>query len=379
MFSDTTLPTIAGILWILGVIALLIGGIIYYARRGRDEQSARAALSPQVKEISPNKEKEGYRIDLRQPHDHFAVRNRFGRWVVLFLVVGILLLFPTLFGMLWGSFWGGFAINLGGLLGFIGGMYLIYLLSRRLVVYNQEWSAYVTQDPFTGENVPYGPGAHPSYPWEQRNAEGNESLEVITKPFSVPVQTSTAQVEVENSFQYAVDLRGITKFIGNDTSTIEGGYIAFMQSFLTARYATMTAEEARKDIGPTNAALADAFMGTAGDEVEPVDFEDKFGIITVSLVIKSIKLPAAVQKTRDAIDEAAMLHKVVASMIGLTPEELTAKLKSGEITKERHDKLLNRAMATSDNATMDIKVIEGLEGAGGALAAGLFATDKPKR
>lgn len=131
----------------------------------------------------------------------------------------------------------------------------------------------------------------------------------------------------------------------------------------------MTAEEARKDIANTNIALSNAFMGTDISNTVPINFEAKFGIVTVSLVIKSLKLPAAVQKTRDALDEAAMLHGIVAKMIGTTPEGLTAKLESGEIDKERHDKLLNRAMATSENATMDINVIEG--NLGNAVAMGL--------
>jgi hypothetical protein len=198
-----------------------------------------------------------------------------------------------------------------------------------------------------------------SFPWEQRNEEGNESLEVITRLFTVGVQTKTAKVEAQGSYQYAIDLANITNFIGNDASTIEEGFLAFIQSFLTEEYANLDAETARAKIGDTNERLADEFMGKEDGGLTPVDFERKFGLITVSVVIKGLILPQAVQDARNAIDEANTMFEVVARLHGMSKEELKTKRDSGEINDKTYKEWLNRAMTVSKTATMRINVIEG--------------------
>lgn len=359
MYAVLVVLAIFGILLIVG--SLIIGRTSTSGAVSRDR--IRATTTDQ----------KGYRIDLRPPHDREAPRNKAARLLQLLIVIGIVMIAPILFGALWGSFIGGVWVKIGLLAGALVGLWLFSFITKRLFIYVPEWSAYVTQDPFTGNNVPYGPGLHVSYLWEQRNEDGNEPMDVITETFTVPVQTTTSRIDAECMFQYAADLRGITTFIGNDASTIREGYNGFFESFLSSRLAGMSAEEARNSIGALNEELANNFQSHENSEESVL--EKSFGIIAVSLIIKKLVLPAAVQKTRDAIDEAATMQKVVAGIYGLKPEDLATKLASKEISVADYNRMLNRAMAISENAEGEVKIIEGLEnvGAAGALAAGVFA------
>ena len=262
------------------------------------------------------------------------------------------------------------------LVGFVVGAYLEYLGTQRLIIYDEEWTAYVTNEPFSGENVAYGPGAHPSHFWEQRNKKGNYSLERITRVFTVGVSTKTSRVTATVTYQYAIYLPWILNFIGNDISTIEDGFIGFLESFLTEKLADETAEDARKQVRQINTDLAQKFMqvkNLAGATAR--EFEEKNGILSVSILITGLALPEAVQKTRDAVDEARVLMEAAAKMMHLEPDAFMQQVIEGKIPWSQYEKILNRAMALSENATLSIMAVEGDIGSLGAAALARFAQD----
>ncbi|MFA5942290.1 MAG: hypothetical protein WC798_01305 [Candidatus Paceibacterota bacterium] len=266
----------------------------------------------------------------------------------------------------WGSMFGHAPIGL--LVGFgIGGAFVAQLAPSRMFVYNPEWTGYVTQDIFRGTMIPYGPGFHFSHWWEERNKQGNYSLKVITRDFRADVATQTAKVEISGKYEYAIDLALIVRAIGVDETTIESGITAFIESFLTSQCAGENADDVRKSIDKLNDNLADEFMclqeqhenfECEEENKELASFGNKYGFITVSVVIDNIKLPEAAQKTRDAIDEAVALHSVVAAMYGISSEELKNMLASKTISVKDYNTMLNRALAASDNAKMNLNVIE---------------------
>jgi len=316
--------------------------------------------------------KKGYRIKLEKPNDdQITDRDRFGRWAWLIVCSVIIFAFPTWLLWYWASFINPVIGFIGGLLGFgVGGYIASKLIPDRFLTDNKEWTAFVTQDMFGGGMVPYGPGLHPSYFWEERSKEGNYPLTVITRPFSVSIATKTSEVTVKGEYEYAMSLRRITLAIGVDESTIDEGITAFIESFLTNICADKDAEWVRGHINDLNEALAVEFMEREGGGEDPTSFEARFGFVTVSIVISNILLPKAVQKTRDAKDEATQLFEVVAQMYGIESAELKRRLKDKEISTDDYNKMLNRAMAVSDNATtMSINVIEGDAGAALAGAA----------
>ncbi|MCX6787623.1 MAG: hypothetical protein NT108_00470 [Candidatus Kaiserbacteria bacterium] len=302
----------------------------------------------------------GYRIDLRPPHDgQIKTRNRFFRLMWFLISTGFIIGAPTALVGYWGLLIGHETI--GYLLGFCGGGTLArWIIPDRMLIYNPEWTGYVTQNMFTGTMIPYGPGLHLSHWWEERNKNGNYSLKVITRPFSVGISTQSAKVIVGGKFEYAIDLALIERAIGVDASTIESGITAFIDSFLTSQCAQMDAGEVRKQITELNEKLSLEFMSRKEGGKDPISFGSKYGFITVSVVIDSIAFPSAVQKTRDAIDEAEVLHEVVARLYGYEPAMLKTKIASGEISTDAYNKMLNRALTVSGNDTkMDITVVEG--------------------
>jgi hypothetical protein len=316
----------------------------------------------------------GYRIDLKPPHDNMIdwdKRDRPTRWLSMIFTTLVLVFAPALFLRIWGILINETMGTLGFWIGFaIGGVLVARFAPARMWVYNPEWTGYVTQNALSGKMVIYGPGLHPSHWWEVRNKEGNWSLQVITRSFETSIATKTSSVTVSGKYEYAMNLPQLDRAIGIDESTIDEGITAFIKSSLTEVCAEKNAEDVTGMIGELNQTLAEEFMKAEKDDVETPEDErlaerlgDKYGFVTVSIVIDNIKLPAAVQKTRDAKDEAAQLFEVVAKMYGYEDEDsknqLRADVRSGKITKQQYNEMLNRALAASENATMNITVVEG--------------------
>jgi len=309
-------------------------------------------------------------IDLRVPYDSQVDRNRPLRWIVFGLTIMLILSFPLGIGWYLGSLTGyGTASAFGALVGFgIGATTLESFVGKYLAIYNAEWTGNVTNDSFAGTMVPYGPGLHPSLPWEVRNKEGNYPLHVITKAFQVGISTKTARVVVDGEYQYQMDLPLIVRAIGVDATTIENGLTAFVDARLTAKGAGQSADEIRSEIENINEELRKEFMD---DNVPDIaNIREQYGFRTVGLVIDRITLPEDVQRTRDALDEAEQLNKVMLALYGISKAEFDLQRgPNGSITPAIADQMLTRAMGVSRNAEVKVNVIDipGLNG----IATGL--------
>ncbi|HUY05271.1 MAG TPA: hypothetical protein VMV62_00945 [Candidatus Paceibacterota bacterium] len=309
----------------------------------------------------------GYRIDLRKPDDSQVNRDRFSRWLSLIACTIIMYAGPT--GILW--YWGsliGYPF-IGSLVGFgVGGYIASIIIPDRFLINNQEWTAYVTQSMFNGKMVTYGPGLHPSHWWEERSKIGNYPLDVMTRSFVTSIATATSRIMIHTEYEYAISLHSVSLAIGIDESTIEGGLVGFIQSFLTSKCATRSAEWARTNVETLNGALASEFMSTEVNRWKPGNLERRYGFVTVSIVVSAVTLAEGVQNALDAIDEARTDRRIVAELYGITVEELNAKMASKEISQEDFNKSLDRAMTMSKEATMNVSVIEG--GAAAVLVEG---------
>jgi hypothetical protein len=94
------------------------------------------------------------------------------------------------------------------------------------------------------------------------------------------------------------------------------------------------------------------------------ELEIKYGAKTVNLFLETIQLPEAAQHTRDAVDEATQLIKIVAKLAGYTgdkaDEDYQRAVKTGTITHQQNKELMDRAMAVSNNNTrINVNTIEG--------------------
>ncbi len=322
----------------------------------------------------------GYRIDIERPKDSDINRERGERAVSAIFSSAVILAVPWLL-----IGWIGTMLDFpatGLLIGFIiGGITLSKVVPKRMVIINPEWCGYVTQDiGHNGGMVSYGPGVHASHWWEQRNAAGNYSLMVQPQPFNVGVTTMSGKVIFDGQYEYAIDLKVIDRAIGVSKAVVENGITAFIENFLTVYAADKLSKDVRskaalEDLGSQ---LQTMMMDTGGTLSS---IRNKYGYRTVAIIIDKVTLPEDVQQTRSAIDEAEALFEVVAKLYGLTTTELTRQIGDNTITAEAYQKMLTRAMAVSGNkTTIDVKVVEGLEGnPAGAVAATLDALKGGKK
>lgn len=328
--------------------------------------------------------KKGYRIKLPIPHDRDIERNRVSRWVELILYSIAMLLVPTFLLRWWGSFVDypviGTFVGLG-----LGVWFASQIIPNWFLIDNPEWTAYVTQDMFSGEMITYGPGLHPSKWGEERNEEGNIALEAVPLSLSVAIATGTSQVIVSVDYEYARRLSAVKGAIGFDAAAIEKGITPFIKSFLIsecngkvdkddANSKDKDAKWTRAHIDDLNAALAEKFMSVGVDGQTPGKFEEGYGIILVSIAISSITLPPAVQKSLDAIDESASQLAIVAKLYGYGDDVAALErdiLAGTKITKKEYTEMMEHAMAVSENAEMKIQVFRGdIPSAAASLAKG---------
>ena len=301
-------------------------------------------------------------IQLEVPRDAQAERVRWTRWVVDVLIAWLTVYLPyTVVGYVGG------ALDhpvIGGFIGFGIGVWLLGLLMPRLLVDNPEWSAYVTLNPFWGSAMAsYGPGIHPAFPWEERNADGNYSLRVITRPFSLTTPTKTSAVTISGRLFYHASLRRLTRAIGVDKEVVEEGNIAFIDSHLISILGEKEAESAVKETAAIGKTLNEDFRDrpavTPTDAATMEEFEEKLGYSTAAIVIDKIAYAPKVQEALDAVSESRKMSEIAATLLGVNQKELAEMLKNKVITVKQVKEMVDRALVTSGNATMQLNVIEG--------------------
>ncbi len=246
----------------------------------------------------------------------------------------------------------------------IAGEIYAKILPRRLLNITPEAQALITQNPFGGGLVVYGPGVTIPFPWEGKTIKSNYSLQVINRSFAVAVPTITGLANIVGNFQYSAVLDKVEKIVRADDTQIDEGFTGYIEAFLTDYLTELTLEKARGQIQDLNKELRTKFMELRvedGDNnaLTGAQFLDAFGIKAFVIQIRSIKLPDAVQKTQDAIAEAEGNFKVVATIYGTEVEVLKKKLQDGSISREDFQKMLEYAFAASENAEMKINVYRG--------------------
>lgn len=300
-----------------------------------------------------------YASDLSPVRDKDIDRDRFGRHIVGLLTTAVIFMIPIAVAGYWDTLVGGSGI-IGSVLGFcVGTAIASTVIPSKILIDNEENTAYVTLNPFTGKMVAYGPGWHVSYPWEQRNADGTMSLELVSSEILLTVPTMTSEVKLTGIHQYSRSLRYIIKAVRLDSDQVEKDLLKLIIGRISEWASQMPdAMAAVNDVPNLNARLAQIFVDPPADFKAGFDY--RYGIENALVAITSATLHDDLQRTRDAVEEAKTLFAVVAGLYGLTPDKLDKKLDSGAIKPEQYREMLNRAMAVSKNDTkMNIHVIEG--------------------
>ncbi|MDB5244813.1 MAG: hypothetical protein JWN18_683 [Parcubacteria group bacterium] len=303
-------------------------------------------------------------IQIEKPRDSVTSRDWAFRWMVNMVISALVICVP-LFALL---YVGGRLDHplIGGTIGYVVGIWVLSLLLPRMIVSNPEYTGYVTLNSFKpgdAEMVTYGPGFHMALPWEERNANGTYSLRVITREFTLTTPTKSSAITIEGRLFYNASLKFLENAVGVDKEVVEEGNIAFIDSYLITKLSEIDAEEAASKIKQIGIDLNKDFRDTPAitgvGTATPEEFEKKFGYSTAAIAIDKVILAPKVQEAIDAISEARKMNEIATGLLGISQADLAEMLKNKIITVKQVKEMLDRALVTSGNATMQLNVVEG--------------------
>ena len=307
-------------------------------------------------------------------HDSMAKRDRAARWGFLILTVAVVIFPLTAVGIAVGgvidfhsSKW------IFGTAGFCFGVFSILKLFPRYWIVVPQTSAFVTTNQFAPKgknpNIPYGPGGHPAFPWELRAESGNITLDILTVSYHEKVPTKESEMIVDGTVQFKFSLGHITTVVGIDITTIEQGFIAQINEWLSQRLSDMDGAEAKNSIAKLRREIETEFEETRKDNLL-----EEYGVLVTGFQLSSIDFPKAVQDVRDTIDEAKRIGEGIWLFMGFKSERAFASArKSGKITEQDVARARDDFLAASKNITKTVQRLDitGGEGLAAAALAGM--------
>lgn len=258
--------------------------------------------------------------------------------------------------------------------------FVLINLAHRAMVTTNLLAGWFGKDPAETYTT-YGPGFHVSFPWEDREEENNVSLELITEPFESVVQVKDGNIRLRGSYRFRASIRHLPNFIGIDISTLAEGVNDLVVSRVVTELAPKsTTEVLGKGVDDLNDFLSALFRDPDTENVRDVFnlFLENFGVFMSDVTVAEI-LPSAEQmKTRNALDEAEVIARGTAIILGYGKYkdpvgQMRRNLKNPDhpLTTADINKARDRFLASSENATMDINVheVSGLDGLGAGMNA----------
>lgn len=217
----------------------------------------------------------------------------------------------------------------------LGGMTCITILSHT-IFFVPEMQGLISLNILTKRMVPYGPGLHFRFFWEEVHRESNVSLEEVTETFTETFPTIDDAVEVEFSMSYRPDITNIIRFRAASASTIRDGLQGLTESAMASIVGARRSADMIGQEKAINEELREAFEETqtktrSGKET----LEERYGIDLTFLVVNRFKLSEEVRVARAALAEADALQGIMAKILGLKDAvELRRQMKKGLISKE---------------------------------------------
>lgn len=310
--------------------------------------------------------------------DASVERNRTSRtWVDILLAISTLLIPALILGAISKDLIGW--KTPGGILGVFAGWRILKELLPRMRGSVRLNHAFLTVDAiktllrFKDPYTLYGPGDHFTHVTEQRDERNNISLDEATQSFNVTVNTKTGPVLGEGSFRLRprFEKEALIAFIGG-VASIPGDIEDLIKAALTAEMTPLTVDEALERTDTMNTMLHQKFgMGDPNSKDPAVSaLEKRFGIVMGDVTLAALRLTPDAEKTRAGIDEAVVVAKGTAVILGFVDETkangktVTAEQKMrnalarGKLTQDQIDKARDRFMAVSDNIKMTLDTNE---------------------
>lgn len=291
-----------------------------------------------------------------QGNDAVIKRNRLGRTVVFFLTPVILSSIGALLaGSLAEIFLGtGPFYSIGLVIGALGGFVGFLSIKHLFVVQNNTIGALVTLDQLKSlvgskdVHVFYGPGSHFAFPWEARFAENNIPLKEVAEDFTFPVVCKDGTLTVSASFRIRPDFNNLLEYLSGVGAAAQD-FKALQIAFIVKKLTKKTMQEAKDEQETLNLELGAEFVGTG--QTEPTPFEKRFGVQTGDVTVSNMLMSDEAQRTRSALNEAAVISQGTAVLLGFkTVESMNAALE---------DKDSKLTQADVDRARREFRIISG--------------------
>lgn len=250
------------------------------------------------------------------------------------------------------------AAQVGGLIGLAAGLILDVEILHRSVIRNTTTQSFLTIDTLASllgkKNVhaTYGPGTHIAFWWERRIPENNISLEEASQDFEFVLQCSDGTITAKGSFRLRPNMTQSIEFL-----TGVAAMAADLQDLIIARAVRFLGKEkvgkAVTLLEELNIVLEEEFCA------RNTAFEKRFGVHVGDITIKELLPSEDVQKTMNALTEAAAIKKGTALLLGMSMAEVKRKLDAKTLSYADYNHARDRFLSISGNLEgMDIKRTE---------------------
>lgn len=193
------------------------------------------------------------------------------------------------------------SLLLGGALG----LFLVAMSFKTFTVSVPEVTGLLTVNTLSnGEPIPYGPGLHVRYPWEQVKEGNFINLRLITKRKTETYPSKDGSLLlVDWSYQYRTRVDLLPIYITVDEETIEGGLTDVGSSILSANIAEKNADDCKAEQQEFEQELWEEFC-----EMKPTP-EELYGVELVRVSLADMDYEASVQGVRasEAVTQRLLL------------------------------------------------------------------------
>ncbi|MDO8676450.1 MAG: SPFH domain-containing protein [Candidatus Azambacteria bacterium] len=261
-------------------------------------------------------------------------------WLFIFCI--LVLLGSLIFGPKYGS-----------LLGLAIGSILVGSTIKVWVISVPEITGLVTIDLFhQGILHPYGPGLHFRYPWEQVKEGNYINLRLVTQERNETYPSGDGPaILIRWSFQYKPRLEALPTYIAVDETTINEGLINIGSSYLSAKIASLDAEETRKKRPEIEAELLKKYEPILNRQPnEPLSVEELYGIDLIKVSLADVDYEKTYQQARTT--------NIVAKRIKQTAKDLQTKEDGTPNTVSDKD-ALNTALIINGDIEKNVQEVEG--------------------
>jgi len=301
------------------------------------------------------------------PDDEVVERNRGLRLFVCVITLAVCFTAPAFVMnlLVWFLFSNAIFAMVAFLIGLSVGTRAVTAVFPYVTKHVPAWQGLVTLDLVNKEMVVYGPGLHPSFPWEKTSSTSHQSLRVMYKQHTETYPTKDDLLSVRYSFQFQADLERLEKYAGVNEGDIDKGFSGLFSGDLSSRLTNFSAKAAKKNQKKIAGEISDAFgIGTTGAGSKTNEkqlLEDTYGGNLLNFTIEDADFSADLQKARTALSKAELRFSTIAKLQEMTKAELKRRMKlpKGDpehVSREMYQQMFDNSIIADEIGKKNINV-----------------------